>query len=561
MTTKKILASIFPALFVGIGAFFLFRISIPQIFKFIDQQSFISVESKLIETDLEWTPNESGDYIYMLTGIYEYVYEDVQYTYDRKETDVRDTTYHYMTKKNKEAILQEWEEEETKFIYIDPSKPEEVQKYKEIGAVFWGLLFGLPIIFILVGVLMIVRIFKYKKIDFESIEKPWLFKKNWKNNQISCSTVARNRGMIIVTIFWNLFAFSMFGVLINKYGIDSAQLLLVIIFPIIGLGLLTNTFSKIKDLAKNGTAYLKLDPFPGSIGGHLGGEIIFNKRLPQNSVVEIKLSCIKVTISSGGDKNRKETLLWQTTGFAFLNENSKRGEFRFDIPSGLKPSDLTRQGIHWNVVSTISYDNAHFERQFDVPVYNTAKESTITVDSEAHPEAKKHAFELINDVTEFTEINEGYILKFPNFRILKTFLVFGSILGAGLLTIVYFNLREEFLPFLFNIGFGFIGAIFFGIAIFEGFYTLKVTIEPAKIQVNHKWLGIPFKLKTIAKSEIQEFKIGPYLNSDTNRGKHTAYHKVSLLYNDKNIAVAIRLKNKATAQQMKGFFDSYYNLK
>ncbi|HET8860842.1 hypothetical protein [Marivirga sp.] len=560
MTAKKVLASIIPALFIALGSFFLFKVSIPQVFKFIEQQSFVQVEAELIETNLEWRLNDSDKYIYTLSAIYEYEFNDVQYSYKREETDVRDTTYHYMTKTNKEAILQEWKEEEAKAFYIDPSKPEKTQKLQDIGAAFWALLIGLPSLFVLVGGLIIVGIFKHKKIDYASIAEPWLFKTNWKNNHISCSTIASNRGMIIVTVFWNLFAFTLFGIMVNKYGIDSTQLLLIIIFPIVGLGLLLSTFSKIIDLTKNGTAYLELDPFPGSIGGHFGGVIFFNKVLPKNSLVELKLNCVKVTISSGDDKSRRETLLWQTSGFVYLNKDLKSGQFRFDIPSELKPSDLTRQGIHWYVVSTISYDNGHFERQFEVPMYETSKKSSISMASEEHPEAKRFAIELINDVTEFTEKESGYTLRFPNFRILKTFLVFGSLLGGGLLALVYFNLQDQFLPFLFNIGFGFIGAIFFGLAIFEGFYTLKVDLEPGGIKVYHKWLGIPFKIKSIVKNEMAEFKIGPYLNSDTNSGKHTAYHKVSLIYNGKKTAVAIRLKNKATAQQMKDFFDRYYKL-
>ncbi|WP_375580801.1 hypothetical protein ABWH96_07225 [Marivirga tractuosa] len=560
MTAKKVLASIFPLLFIGFGAFFLFKASIPQVFKAIEQQSFVQVEAELIETNLEWRLNDSDKYIYALSAIYEYEFNDVQYSHKREETDVRDTTYHYMTKSNKEAILQEWKEEEAKAFYIDPSEPEKIQKLQDIGAAFWALLIGLPSLFVLVGILMIVGVFKHKKIDYASIAEPWLFKTNWKNKHISCNTIASNRGMIIVTVFWNLFAFTMFGIMVNKYGIDSTELLLIIIFPIVGLGLLLSTFSKIIDLTKNGTAYLELDPFPGSIGGHFGGVIFFNKVLPKNSIVELKLNCIKVTISSGSNKNRRETLLWQTSGFVYLNKDSKSGQFRFDIPSELKPSDLTRKGIHWHVVSTISYDNGHFERQFEVPMYETSKKSSISVASEEHPEAKRFAIDLINDVTEFTEKESGYTLRFPNFRILKTFLVFGSFLGGGLLALVYFNLQDQFLPFLFNIGFGFIGAIFFSIAIFEGFYTLKVDLEPEKIKVCHKWLGIPFKIKSILKDEMAEFKIGPYLNSDTNSGKHTAYHKVSLICNERKTAVAIRLKNRATAEQMKDFFDQYYNL-
>jgi hypothetical protein len=393
--------------------------------------------------------------------------------------------------------------------------------------------------------------------------KPWLEKNAWQKPEIHCNTAASQRGAIFFTIFWNLIAFTVFGVFFNENGFEDPAIFGVSIFPLIGIGLLFNTASKISDLAKYGAASLIMDPFPASIGGNFGGTVQFKKTLPDDCTVEMKLTCIKVRYTgSGKNRSRQEQLIWQSTGFAFIDEsNRKNAQFKIDIPSDLEESSLSIEGFQWTVVSTVSYDDHHFIRQFNIPVYKTAERSSVAVDSKSHPDAKKHASELINDVTEFTKNGNEYTLNFPNFRILRLSVVLGILLGGGVLSFTIYSIFNEFLPLMLTIIFGLIGTIFFGLAIFEGFYTLRVHLKPEEIIAEHKWLGIPFKTNHIAKTVLKSFSIGDYVQSNTNNGKHTAYYKISALQtHGKPGAVAIRLKNMATAEQMKHFFELYYKL-
>lgn len=556
---KKIIASIFPLIFLSAGLFFLIKAVIPAIVTSFKQRSLVEVRGQLSESNLDWEANDKGQFIYRLTAVYQYKYEGKTYTVQREEIDTRDSVYHYMTKRNKETILSEWSEEPDRVFHIYPTSPEKQYEVQDIGVPFWILLVVLPCLLAFIGLYILVKIFTSKKDDHVELAEPWLQKTNWKSNHISCSTIASNRGMIIVTVFWNLIAFTVLYFVIRESGFKNPLLFFIGVFPLIGIVLIVNIYAKIADLRRNGTATLELNPYPASIGGHFGGLIHFKNAFPKNSIIELKLNCIKVTYSSGNHKSRKESLIWQSTGFAFVNDDLRSAKYRFDIPAGLQQSSLSNDGIHWNVKCTVSYDDNHFERSFEIPVYQTAQISTIEVDSKNNPEGKKHAFQLVNDVTEFTELGTGYIIRYPNFRIMKPFLVFGSLVGLALLTLTFFSLKNDILPLLFTCVVGFFGLVFFLLAIGEGFYTLKVDLNQGGIKVQHKWLGLPFKSKTIAKDEIEGFTVGDYLQSNDGKGSHTAYYKVSVVFmNGQKTSVAIRLRNKVTAEQMQDFFQQYF---
>ncbi len=563
MSGKKLFASIIPAIFAVAGLFILIKVTIPLTLQWVENQNLSKVEGTLIETDLSWKPNDSGEYEYTLSAIYRYELHGKSSAVEITEGDKVDSSYHYITKRNKEAIIEEWKSESKKTLYIDPRLPEQHQEVQEIEAVFWLLIVLLPSLFTFLGLFLIYKIFKSKERELKDPSKPWLEKREWQTAHITCTTVKSKRGLIYFATFWNLIVFTIFGVVINENGFKDPVLLLIAVFPVIGIFLLFNALSKIVDLAKYSTAALQLDPFPASIGGDFGGQIHFKKAIPENSTIEITLSSIKVSYSGAGDdKSRSEDLMWQKSGFAYLNQSTlKQGEFKLKIPALLEETSLSREGTHWTVVATVSFDKHHFSRLFQIPVYKTEQNSLVEVDSSTHPAAKSYAAELINDVTEFAQTGNQYSLQFPNFRILKSSILLGILIGGGLLTGAVFNFINEDLPLLFTIMFFFFGFIFFGLALFEGFYTLKVHLKPEKLITQHRWMGIPIKKRSYLKEDIKSFTIGDYVRSNTNNGRHTAYYKISILdRKNESSAVAIRLKNRATADQMIHFFNTYYQL-
>lgn len=274
------------------------------------------------------------------------------------------------------------------------------------------------------------------------------------------------------------------------------------------------------------------------------------------------MSCIKVTFfGQGRDKSRNEKLLWQSTGFAYFDNDKNKAAFKLSIPDNLLESTLNREGIYWSVVFTVSFNNNHFKRQFEIPVFKTGEQSNINLDSKNHPVSKDYASELINDVTEFSKDHHTYKLNFPNFRIFQTFIFTGFFVGASLLSLAFYSISYQELPILFSMVTFLFGSIFIGVSLFEGFYSLKVELSPTKITSMHKWLGITFKKVNVSKEFIHNFLVQDYVSLYKEHGKHTAYYKIVVVdNNNKKTTIAIRLKSTITAEQMKSFFINYYKL-
>ena len=87
-----------------------------------------------------------------------------------------------------------------------------------------------------------------------------------------------------------------------------------------------------------------LDPFPGSIGGHVGGTI--ELALPFDAAHDFEMTLTNIhSYVSGSGKNRsqKEKAEWQDIIVAHAEPSGKgtRVTFRFDVPLPLGSSWLT----------------------------------------------------------------------------------------------------------------------------------------------------------------------------------------------------------------------------
>lgn len=278
MRLKHLLGSVVPLIFFVVGIFFLVKVGISYIKEWIEQQRFVEVSATLTDVYFDWKAGESSNYIYTINAYYQYEYNNNSYVVKKYEEDIRDSSYHYMVKRDKEAMIAGWQENPVTTLTIDPQKPEQFQYGKRIDFIFVLLFTLLPGSFIFFGAFMLYRNFKSKPVRLDNNLKPWLHK--WKSNVISCNTRANIKGTILIAIFWNFIAYTIILIYIQENSFDSPIILLIAIFPATGLFLIFKSFSNFFNFIKYGTAELKLDPFPAALGGDFAGQIVFNKTPP-----------------------------------------------------------------------------------------------------------------------------------------------------------------------------------------------------------------------------------------------------------------------------------------
>ncbi|MBT8095143.1 MAG: hypothetical protein KJP08_10055, partial [Gammaproteobacteria bacterium] len=278
-------------------------------------------------------------------------------------------------------------------------------------------------------------------------------------------------------------------------------------------------------------APVSLDPFPGSIGGHVGGTIDLNLPYDPQTEFRLTLTSINSTMSgSGDDRSRSEKANWQDAIVAHTEPggNGTRLTFRFDVPEGLQPSDAVQDDNYnlWRLNLTADLPGTDLDRAYEIPVYATAEESRLlrgyaieriraaqsTLDLQA-------ARELVNLSHEAT----GKRLMYPMGRVLAGplggFLVGAIFAGAGW----YLVAKEG--QVIFGSIFGGIGALLAVAFFYLLCNSLEVRQTPSGIRTVRRLLGIPIRTTELRRSDIVNLQKKTTMQSQSG-GKHTVYYNV-----------------------------------
>ena len=386
----------------------------------------------------------------------------------------------------------------------------------------------------------------------EASTKPWMTQPAWADNKIYSNQKASVWGGWIFAGIWNLISLPVAVALIpQEFAKGNYIVLIALVFPLVGVWLLYWAVGATRDWKRFGNIYLILDPFPGSIGGHVGASIdlpvIYNERHHFNVV----LNCLQ-KYQSGSGKNRetREKLIWQAEGLAQVHPSSlgENISFRFDIPSGLPASEPEDSEHHfWRV--DIENKELGFSRSFEIPVYATGQQSrSLLADAEEHPQMRAVQEALIEKISDLEQIPGGIRLYFPMLRNLSLGMmltIIGAIFaGAGIL--IY---RAD-ASVMFLLVFGGIGLLMFLSGVYILLNSLRVELDRQGLRSWRFWLAIPLNKREIPRGEIVKLVIKESYSSQSN-GKHQVTYSIkAMLRNGKQITVADSLHGRATAEHM-----------
>lgn len=391
---------------------------------------------------------------------------------------------------------------------------------------------------------------------------PWLSKKEWANNQISSKS---KLGLFIlwgVALVWNLISLP---ILLDDQFLrqipHAPEKAIALLFPLVGFGLIAAGIHGILSWRKFSKTPLTLDPFPGSLGGHLGGCIDTN--IPYEHAHDFKVSalCVKSYVSgSGKNRSRKEKVLWQTEGVAFTAPSSTGTalSFRFELPSHLPESDVHKGNTYylWRVQVACELDGADFDRQFEVPVFKGMRTSeTIEHGTEDFHKTVDQAHESLNEITRFSQIPGGMEAYYPALTrpaggIFA--LLFGSVFfGIG----VFLTGTDAAL--ILPLSFTLIGAVIALFGLWDLGKSLRVTVTQSGIKSRRYFLGYPITTKHAARETLKSISIKE--GASMNSGKKTTiyYSLVLQTQSGQKQIVAERLTSKPETQIMKETIETY----
>ena len=528
--------AIFGLIFFSVGMGFLFAFVLPALYDGYRMQSWPGTQGYLISTSLDSHYSDNST-TYTAKARYQYRVAGRSYENDRVAIhtsgdnigDFQETTGHMLEShfSNKQPVM----------VYYNPADPADSvlireQRWEMIGfeLIFFAAFGGFGATALYLGL-------RGKKINTgPKIQgKLWLEKTEWADNIIRSNAKSSTYAMWGFTFFWNLVSMPLafnIDTIYQKEGILAA---IALVFPLIGLVLLAFAIKSTLAWWRFGITPLSMDPFPGIIGGDVGGEILVNLAYDPAMRCEVTLSCIHSYISgSGKNRSRHESVKWQDSGYAKIircRSNRIRLQFKFTVPEDLPQSENHSDSYYlWRLNIKSELPGSDLSRSFEIPVFKVPeRKSTITVDSPPFRPtgtAQISATSLLPVVKSSGSTLELYypMLRQPLTHLMG--LVFGGFFtGIGMFLWTEAAREGTMLYFMSSI-FSLIGGGIMLAMVYALFNTLRVRFDGRNIHTIRRFLGLSIKQTTLAYNAITDIIEHKSSTSTRNGSTHQIQYDV-----------------------------------
>jgi hypothetical protein len=248
--------------------------------------------------------------------------------------------------------------------------------------------------------------------------QPWLSHPAWKNGSIHSAAAATWKLIAALGLAWTLAAFSVTGSVLAKQTSDFPHpAYLILLFPAVGLLLLWTAYKQYREWQRFGPLNLRMEPYPGAIGGDVGGSVFVPVPPTRLSDLRATLSCVEVSMSGGGkNRSRTERIGWRRRASTRIELAASGARISFVVRTdpGLPDADSSiNSGHHW-ILHLLSKDGG-VDRNFDLPVFDTGypTQSRLPIDPEIQTTDPR---QFPTDAVRVERDADGLKLDFPASR-------------------------------------------------------------------------------------------------------------------------------------------------
>lgn len=421
-------------------------------------------------------------------------------------------------------------------VFVNPDRPAEAIVDRKLR---WGLI-GFKAIFVVVfggvGLGLLYAAWRSAanagRTPAASADEPWLRNDDWQTATVRSSSKSTMWSAWIFAGFWNAISaplpFIMVGEIVDKGNWIG---LLALLFPLIGIGLAIWAIRRTLEWHRFGPAPVVLDPFPGSIGGHVGGTM--DLRLPFDPAARFRVTLTNLhsrMSGSGKNRSRRETAKWQDSTVAYAEPGGKgtRLTFRFDVPEGLHESDADRGDSYylWRLGLEAELPGADLDRSYDIPVYATARHSRHLSGHAVETAYREHSAIVDRDALSRVHLDTGASGKrmyFPMGRNVGASMV-GLLVGVTFAGAGWFLVVSAGRP-LFGSVFGGIGALVAAFGVYAMGNSLEVRQESLGLRVTRRLFGLPIRRQSLSFDDIVELRKHSNFQAQSG-GKSVMYYTV-----------------------------------
>ncbi len=391
---KQWMQSIFVVLiaipFAGVGVFMSGWV-VRDLWTYNAIQSWDATPATLLEAELKGEQKRKGGSL-RATARYRYEVDGESYENERVALhDMSDNIGKFQRERGEE-LKRLLKQGKPITAYVNPANPTEAILFRDLRpgmlalkAVF-ALVFGAIGFGIIGGAIMAAFGWGGKKQANASQDppaEPWLAKEEWRTGRIRTSA-ASAWGALIMAGFWNLISMPVFYMAATDGDAEWYVLLVVGIFPLIGVVLIATACYLGLHYWKWGVSEFEMAAVPGVLGGPLAGVIHVPRSIEAAEGIVIRLACVR---SESDGETQKVTTLWEEERTIVRNLYTPGGArtlipVQFVIPYDLPDSDA--KGVTWKLSAAAKTVGIDYQSEFDVPVFKTAASSptpsTIEID-------------------------------------------------------------------------------------------------------------------------------------------------------------------------------------
>lgn len=334
------------------------------------------------------------------------------------------------------------------------------------------------------------------------------------------------RGAWLFALVWCALSLPATWVIPEEIAKGNWPILLILLFDVVGIGLLAWAVRISGSARKFGAVALTLDPHPGAIGGDVAGYIDIPVAHDPAQAFHVSLACTRSWVSgSGKNRSTRHESKWQDEKWLHAEPRDAqhvRLWFRFEPPAGLPVSEEPSDDYHhWTLHLAADLPGLDLARHYDLPVFATGARSHGAT-------AARVQVSLVRDLaaiearTGFRQVPGGAAMDFRAGRNLVAALVaifivggiFGGV-GAGVLL----SDADIVTRLVIGVVFSAIGVV----GLLSGTWylgnSLQVEADDGGARVQRWLFGIPVGQQVFARADIEG--IGIVRGSTTTVGTRT----------------------------------------
>jgi hypothetical protein len=496
----------------GIGMFSF--LVLPTLTDWHAMKSWVPVQAELIDARLESHRGDDST-TWQAVASYRYGYGGNRWTSDRVAVSGGADNIGSFQEDLGGELERAFRDGEPITVFVDPRQPQNAVINRELRVGLIALMSVFSLVFAAVGLGIIgAALFGARAAAGDSAQQapaatPWLARAEWASPQIAADTRAGARAMWFFALLWCLITAPANVAIPGELAKGNWAILLVLLFDVVGIGLLVHAARLTASSRKFGRVLLTMDPHPGGIGGDVGGYI--DVPLPHDAALpfHVSLACTRTRVSgSGKNRSTHHEVKWQDEKWLLaepLDATHARLWFRFEPPAGLPPSEAPSSDYtHWSLNLAAELPGLDLARHFDLPVFATAQRSSAAVAARVRVSLAQDAGAL-ETLTQFTTVPGGAAMRFRAGRqwasALVALLVVGGMFGGGGIALLLGREHDYVALFMGGV-FALVGlaGVLGGLWLLGNSLAVRVDEGGALIR---RWLfGVPVLRRTVPRADI-----------------------------------------------------------